>query len=234
MKLSILIAITAACTGVAILFGGVASANQYAITPPGTMTTLDLNNFVQFVPLGGGDVVVGSNNPVIGDHIGQHPGAFLIGQPTSGSFFVGVFGSPIDTSVSNASVYLWETTSSSGYFAGPQIQVGYWDGSTFSAYGITQTASYAPTGTLGDPQAGLPMWINCSITHLTDFGINSGFPHVLNAVRIEATPTGHDQVTALAVPVVPLPSSALLGGTSLVCLFGGDWLRRKFHAKKTR
>jgi hypothetical protein len=112
-------------------------------------------------------------------------GAFAIGFPTAGTFFVGVFGGPIDTGNPNAAVYLWETTAPSNdvAFTGPRVQLGYWDGLAFMPYGVPQAASYLGTGVPADDPS---REITSSITPLSDFGITPGFPFALNAVRIEA------------------------------------------------
>jgi hypothetical protein len=43
-----------------------------------------------------------------------NPGAFLVGFPPVGSFFIGVFGGPINTIDPDVSVYLWETSNETG------------------------------------------------------------------------------------------------------------------------
>jgi hypothetical protein len=206
MKKSLLTIIAAAFAGMAAFFGGTASAGQYPVAPPGTYITLQLSSFIQSVPSQSSGLPV--PNPVIGDHLGQHPGAFSSGQPPVGAYFVGVFAGLIDTSDPGTGVYLWETTGPGlGGGAGPQIQLGHWDGTAFSAYGSPQAASYSGTGVLEDVGGGMYYEIYSSFTLLSAFGISPGAPLCLNAVRIEATVNAHNQVTAVAV--VPEPSFTL-------------------------
>jgi hypothetical protein len=221
MKKSLLTISTAAFAAMATFFGGTASAGQYPVAPPGTYVTLDLSSFIQSVPSQTPGLPV--PNPVIGDHLGQHPGAFVSGQPAPGTFFVGVFAGPIDTSNLNAKLYLWETSVAGlGGSTGPQIQLGYWNGTAFSAYGNPQAASYLDTGVAGDI-AGMDIY--SSIIPLSAFGIYPGFPNLLNAVEIEAADiSAHNQVTAVAIPET---SATLLLGASLACLLGYGWKRNK-------
>ena len=192
--------------------GGVVSAALYPVAPPGSFVELQPADFIQFVP----DQSPGlpDPNPVLGDNLGQHPGAFGVGFPDAGTFFVGVFGGPINTGHPHAAVYLWETTNPPNgvAFTGPQIQLGNWDGASFHPQGIPQTASYLGTGVL---EAGRE--ITSSITPLSDFGIVPGHPEPLNAVRIEAIARLHNQVTAVAANVIPEPA-ALVVWTLLVGL----------------
>ena len=99
----------AAFVVIANLFGGQANAGLYPVAPPGTSISLQPADFIQSVPEQSPGLP--DPNPVIGDNLGQHPGAFGIGFPDTGTYFVGVFGRPIDTSQPGA-VYLWETTTS--------------------------------------------------------------------------------------------------------------------------
>lgn len=71
------------------LYSRTAFANAYPIAPPNTVLTLQPADFIQSVP----EQSPGSpaSNPVIGDHLGQHPGAFATGGPPVGTFFIGVF-----------------------------------------------------------------------------------------------------------------------------------------------
>lgn len=194
-----------------------ASANLYPIAPPYSFVSLDPSNFILSVPQETAGLL--DPNPVIGDHLGQHPGAFTNGFPSVDTFFVGLFVRPIATSNPNAAVYLWETTGaapSSDTFRGPQIEVGYWNGTDFIPYGIPQYAAYADTGVWGPP---IYPQITSSITPLSDFGITPEFPILLNAVRIEAHDwTAHNQVTAVAVNLVPEPDILTLIATSFVAL----------------
>lgn len=123
-------------TGMLALFGGPVSAGlTYYVAPSPNTVSLEPSDFITSLPQGSGLSSI-SPNPVIGDNnIGSnnsatiptlHPGAFNVGAPDVGGYFVGVFGVSIDTSTPNAlnsSVYLWETSSGSdpNPFAGPQI-----------------------------------------------------------------------------------------------------------------
>lgn len=225
MKTIILIATVIA--GMAILLMGTASAGMYPIAPPGSFVTLQPGNFIQSVPEQSPGLP--DPNPVIGDNLSQHPGAFGIGFPPVGTFFVGIFGGPINTADPLAAIYLWETTSpfNDVAFTGPQIQLGFWDGLTFTPYGIPQAASYSGTGVLVD---NLLYEITSSVTPLSDFNIFPGFPSSLNAVRIEAADMfAHNQVTAVATNVVPEPSTMLLLGSGLIGLLA--YGRKKFFKK---
>lgn len=198
MKKSLLAISTAAFAGMATFFGATTSAGDYPVAPPGTYVTLPLSNFVQSVPSQSPGLPV--PNPVIGDHVGQHPGGFATGQPMPGTFFIGVLAGSIDTSDLAAGVYLWETSyPGSGGATGPEIQLGHWDGMTFSAYGSPQPASYSGTGVLADVGGGLYYEIFSSFTLLSAFGISLGSPLLLDAVKITATGSAHNQVTAVAV-----------------------------------
>jgi hypothetical protein len=213
--------IVIAVAGMAILFGVAASAATYPNAPPGTSVNLDLNDFIQCVPEQ--NYSSPYPNPVIGDNLGQHPGAFVIGFPPVGTYFIGVFGGLINTSKVDAAVYLWETSGPPNDvpFTGPQIQLGFWDGMAFTMYGIPQAASYQGTGV-----GILGYEITSSITPLSDFGITPGFPYPLNAVMIEAAyPLAHNQVTAVATNVIPEPSTISLLGAGILGLAGV--LRRK-------
>lgn len=203
--------IAAVVFGMAVYFGGSASAGLYPVIPPGTFVTLQPEDFIQSVPEQSPGLP--TPNPVIGDNLSQHPGAFGIGFPPVDTYFVGVFGGSIDTSKPDAAVYLWETTAPDNgvAFPGPQIQLGYWDGMVFTTYGISQAASYSGTGIVKFLQT-QDYEINSSITPLSDFEILPGFPYLLNAVRIEAVDEfAHNQVIAVVSNVVvPEPSTIFL------------------------
>jgi hypothetical protein len=156
---------------------------------------------------------------VVGDNLGQHPGW----QGGTGQFFIGVFGGLIDTADPSTSVYLWETSGGNNTvrFDGPQIQLGYWDGTAFTPYGVPQIASYLGTGVLVFDGIQIRE-ITSSITPLSAFGVTSGFLQLLNAVEISANPTGHDQVTAVATDAdTPEPAVVLTfaGGLMLLIAF---------------
>lgn len=222
-----LVVTIAATAGMAALSGGSASADLYPVAPPGTFVTLQPRDFIQSVPEQSPGLP--EPNPVIGDNLGQHPGAFAIGFPPVGTFFIGVFGGPIDTSKPDAAAYLWETTMGGGGdlggALGPQIQLGFWNGSKFTHYGICVTASYYGTGVFSMTEPGYQ--INSSITPLSDFHV-TGNP-ILNAVMIKvADPFAHNQVTAVAINTVPEPSTMLFFGTGLAGLLGHyGWQRKK-------
>ena len=226
MKKSLLTVIAAAFAGLATFFGGGAFAGQYPVAPPFTYVTLELSSFIQSVPYTSWTGSPDPNNPVIGDNLNQHPGAFYTGSPLVGAYFIGFFGVPIDTSNPGAAVYLWETTSVGLNGAkGPQIQLGHWNGTAFHAYGNSSAASYYDTGVSVNTGSGGYMELNSNITPLTDFGISPGFPALLNAVEIEASDfNAHNQV--IAVAVIPEPSATLLLGTGLACLLGYGWQRK--------
>jgi hypothetical protein len=159
-------------------------------------------------------------NSVIGNTLQQHPGAFAIGNPEPGTFFVGVFAAPLATANPAAAVYLWETSGSpdnSQPFAGPQIQLGFWDGAAFTAYGVPQPASYQGTGVYWYSDQTY-FEITSSVTPLVNFGISPDFPSPLNAVRIEAAFSAHNQVTAVAANIVPEPRTLLPVATGLAVL----------------
>jgi hypothetical protein len=227
MKRLVVIIVTV-LAGMTSLCGG----TIYPVNPSGTFVTLSPGDFIQFVPEQSAGLP--DPNPVIGDNLGQHPGGFGVGFPVVGTFFVGVFGGAIDTSKPSTAVYLWETTAPPNdvAFAGPQIQLGYWDGTAFTGYGIPQAASYLGTGVQAtDPSRE----ITSSITPLSDFDITPGFPFLLNAVRIEAADAfAHNQVTAVAINVTPEPSTMLLLGTGFVGLLNGGWRRRKQKSKQSK
>lgn len=208
------------------LWGGTASAGMlYPIAPPGSTVSLEPRDFIQSVP----DQTFGllNPNPVIGDNIGQHPGAFRVGFPPLGSYFVGVFGAPIDLNHPDNAVYLWETSNVSNDatgFLGPQIQLGYWNGLNFTGYGITQNALYKPTGVLEDSFPDPPFReITSSVTFLKDLlqdGMGNQLDYsllTLNAVKIEVTDVNlHNQVTAVAVNTVPEPASIAIWGLGAI------------------
>ncbi len=225
--------------GMLALFGSPVSADLYSIAPSPNTVSLELNNFIQSVPQGSG---LATPNPVIGDNnIGssnsslsptQHPGAFDNGFPQNGSYFIGVFGGSIDTSNTDASVYLWETSSSffTSAVAGPQIQLGYWNGLDFKSSGNSVAASYLSTGkdvfVIGPSAQGIYA-LNSSITHLSDFHI-SGNP-IVNAVEISVTDqNAHNQVEAVAITaIVPEPSTFVVAATAALVGLAIAWRRRK-------
>jgi hypothetical protein len=197
-------------------FAGFVTAPDYPLFPPRTSVRLAIESFIQSVPQQSPGLP--NPNPVIGDDLGQHPGAFAVGFPPIGSFFVGVFGRPIDTANPGAAIYLWETTApDSGFQFGPTIEVGFWDGAAFLPSGIPQTAGYRTTGF---PDTAGIREITSSVTPLSNFGIALQYPGPLNAVRISATSAGaHNQVTAIAATIViPEPGTAVFGlALSAVC-----------------
>ena len=203
-----------------------ASANVYPIAPPGTTVTLSLNDFIQSVPDGTPGLT--GANPVIGDIIGQHPGAFITGAPLSGEFFIGVFGGRIGTGNPDAAVYLWETSGGNEPHnmpeTGPLIQLGFWDGTAFTPEGLPQLASYLGTGDSASDKE-----ILSSVTPLSDFGVTPGFPFTLNAVKIEIVDASVErQVTAVATNVIPEPGMGfLLSVFSLGILGCSRWRRIK-------
>lgn len=204
------------------LWGGTASGG-YPIAPPGSTVSLEPRDFIQSVP----DQTFGllNPNPVIGDNYKQHPGAFGVSSPPLGSYFVGVFGAPIDLNHPDNAVYLWETTippiPATGTL-GPQIQLGYWNGLNFTGYGITQNALYKPT----DEYTSISQStynINSSVTFLKDLlqdGMGNQLDYsllTLNAVKIEVTDVNlHNQVTAVAVNTVPEPASIAIWGLGAI------------------
>jgi hypothetical protein len=222
-----------AIAAITALLAGTASATTYPIAPPGASVTLSPVDFIQSVP--DESPRLPNPNPVIGDNLGQHPGAFVTGAPDLGSFFVGVFGGPIDTTLPDAAIYLWETT---GFGAGvsltgPEIQLGFWDGTAFTPFGMSQPASYLATHV----RAGT-MEIRSSITPLSDFDISPGFSSPLNAVEIEVVDSSaHNQVTAVAsnsveANAVPEPSVGPLLSIGLIGLLGYHWQQRKLTRKR--
>lgn len=212
-----------------------AFSSVYPVAPPNTMVTLQPADFIQSVP----EQSPGLREPnsVIGDHLGQHPGAFDFGFPQVGTFFIGVFGGLIDSSRPENAVYLWETSCCVGTndvaFAGPQVQLGSWDGIAFIPFGMPITAAYLGTGVLEDhgnpPDPMTPPFreITSSIISLSEFGISPGVPFVLNAIRVEVNDlSAHNQVTAVATHVVPEPSMVFLLGCGLLSLLGDGWCRQ--------
>jgi len=226
--------------GMLALFGSSASADLYSVAPSPNTVSLGLNNFIESVPQGSG--LANPPNPVIGDNnIGssnsllsptQHPGAFAVGGPQVGSYFIGVFGVSIDTS-KDGSVYLWETTSSpfTSAVAGPQIQLGFWNGLDFKSSGNSVAASYLSTGQdvfVNGPSGAALYALNSSITHLSDFHI-SGNP-IVNAVEISVTDQfAHNQVEAAAITgtAVPEPSTFVVAATAALVGLAIAWRRRK-------
>ncbi len=87
---------------------GAYASPVYPLAPPGSSVTLELDSFIQSVPEQSSGLP--DPNPVIGDNIGQHPGAFGVGFPPVGTYFIGVFGGPINTNQPGNAVYLWETS----------------------------------------------------------------------------------------------------------------------------
>jgi hypothetical protein len=216
MKKSLFTLITVACLGTVTFPDGRALAGNYPVAPPITYITLPLSSFIASVPYTSWTGLADPGNPVIGDNLNQHPGAFYTGQPSVGEYFIGVFGAPVDTSDLTVAVCLWETTYGGlGGTAGPQVELGRWNGTSFHAWGNPQTASYSDTGVADS----LPMEINSSVIPLDAFGINPGFPGLVNAVKIEVTDMfAHNQV--IAVAVIPEPCASFLLSLALVCLLG--------------
>jgi hypothetical protein len=229
-----LVRVIAVVAGLELLLSSTAVADMlYPIAPAGSFVALHPGDFIQFVPEQSPGLP--DPNPVTGDILGQHPGAFVSGMPPAGTFFVGLFGGAVDTNDPQAALYLWETSGGLGdAFQGPQIQLGYWNGTAFIPYGNPQAAFYLDTGVLSDLG---PPWmpayggreIYSSRTPLSALGIYAGLPLQLNAVRIEATESAHDQVTAVAANTVPEPSSMLLLCT---CIAGGLLTRRCVRGRR--
>lgn len=216
-----------------MMCAAVAHAALYPVSPPGSAVELPAAAFLQAVPEQSAGVpdnglVLPVPNPVIGDHLGQHPGGFVTGTPTVGAYFVGVFGGNVDTGRSDGAVYLWETSArggGGGSFAGPTIELGWWSGSAFFAlhdffpFGSPWTVAYAATGRGADDPA---LEIYSAVVSLTDMGIPQDFVPpagtALNAVRVTAGGFAHDQVTAIAATLVPEPGSLLLLATAVAAL----------------
>jgi hypothetical protein len=212
---------TAACAAMAAFFATTTSAELYPVAPPGSFVTLTRSSFIQSVPYTSWTGMPDPSNPAIGDNLYQHPGGFYTGQPLLGTYFIGVFAEQINASVSGAAIYLWETSGPiGGGGQGPQVQLGRWTGTTFQAYGSPQPASYLDTGVWLDTGGGLYMELYSSLIPLSAFGIEPGFPFLLNAVRIEAADlNAHNQLIAAAV--VPEPSATFILAAGLACLLGG-------------
>lgn len=229
--------IVSAIVTVTILSGLRASAAAlYPTAPAGTSVLLDHSSFIQYVPSESPGLP--NPNPVIDDTLGQHPGAFGIGFPTPGQFFVGVFGDPIDPSAGEGvDVYLWEVEfiapgeEHTFPWVGPLVQVGFWDGATFQPYGSQVRAWYWDTGQrwLDDPDWALtgPRPILSSRIPWSSF-VDPGFSHELNAVEVTAT-YGHIMVNAVAAAPVPEPRVTLLLCGGLTVLFICRGIRRPFR-----
>lgn len=207
---------------VGLLFFTPASAGLYPSLPEYSYVTLEDNEFLRYIA----DQSPGEPkpNPVIGNNPVQHPGGLYWGDK---NYFIGVFWRGIDTSNPETAIYLWETTGDTLHSDGPRIQLGYWDGTEFLAYGIPQAAKYRSTG--------LPVhfefwerefrgYLNASITPLSDFLIRPDFPFEINAVKIEVYDfSAHNQVTAVAtnhLAHVPEPATLPLVAASLLTLLG--------------
>lgn len=96
-----------ACLAAIVVAGACAStvfARSYAIAPPGVSVRLQPGDFISYVPQQSPWLPV--PNSVVGDNIGQHPGAFKIGFPDVGTYFVGVFGHGISPGEPKTSIYL--------------------------------------------------------------------------------------------------------------------------------
>jgi hypothetical protein len=218
--------------GLAAISGVPTSAQLYPAYPPSPgsrpmFAILQPSDFVQSVAQA--TPFVTNPDELIGDHLGEHPGAFVSGMPPDGSFLVGVFGGPIAADRPNA-IGLWETSGPRPIdfiFGGPGIQLGFWDGFNFIPFGDQVQASYRDTGAPAD-DAG--MHIASSVIPLSRFNLMLP-PFVdLNAIRIEAIPGGHNQVTGAAINVtnfIPEPSAVVLFGTGLVCVLARAWKVKK-------
>jgi len=208
---------------VAVLFFNTASAGLYPSLPEYSYVTLDDNAFLRYIA----DQSPGEPkpNPVIGNNLVQHAGGLYW---VDKYYFIGVFWRGVDTSNPETAIYLWETTGDALYSDGPRIQLGYWDGTEFLAYGIPQAARYRPTGVWVHFES----WgrefrghLNASITPLVDFHIRPDFPFEINAVKIEVYDyfNAHNQVTAVAtnhLAHVPEPATLPLVAVSLLTLLG--------------
>jgi hypothetical protein len=213
--------ITAAIVCLAFTIVARTTGNPYPIAPPGSHVDLSLHDFLMEVVDHHPWMSMGQ---VTGDHIGGHPGGFGIGNPPEDWYFVGLFSAPLDTGLPGASVYLWETSSGPNTvpFEGPEVQLGHWNGSWFVPLGVPRTAYYLGTGAPADDGF---REITSSILSMQELGIQPQWPLTVNAVRVRATVTGHNQVTAIAARVVPEPSGLAVFGLGIVSV--GLWLKRR-------
>lgn len=191
----------------------------YPLAPKGTSVALDPNDFIRSVPTESPGLP--SPNPVIGDNLGQHPGAFGVGFPAPGLSFVGVFGGQIDTGNPAANLYLWEVElvglGDTLPFEGPIVQLGSWNGTAFRPVGNPVTVSYWDTGVASQDRDQTFKEILSDVIPLSDFSVPIGLSSQVNAVQVTST-FGHDMVNAIATDVVPEPSAILLLGLGMLGL----------------
>jgi hypothetical protein len=200
--------------GVWIMAGAIATpaaAGYYPMAPPGTQVFLQPWDFLKFSP---DCQPCNTTDGVVGDNLERHPGALWSGP----DHFIGVFGHDIRLDLEGAALYLWESSSGGAsnheFFAGPDVQLGNWNGVDFLASGIAVQAWYRTTGVR--QESGQGKMIFASLIPLDDFQV--GRHASLNAVRISARDDGHNQV--IAVAVTPEPAAVLLILTALGVLIG--------------
>jgi hypothetical protein len=210
------IKLTALALAAALLPATASHAGVYPVAPPGSTVTLQPADFVQYVPDHSPEL--NEADRLIGDTLDQHPGGFCCGGL---GYLVGVFGHSFDAA-DPGYVRLWETTggSNNDNMMGPQITLGHWDGTAFTAYGVSVNAVYNGTGT-----GSFGFEVTASATPLAEFRVG-GHP-VLNAVMLDTTGAQMPQVTAAAIDVVPEPSSVVLQASALGVVRVMGWRRRK-------